>query len=135
MGRTLSFIFIALLSGSAVQAQTPADQLRALEAEVRSGNPTFAGFSAQRGASFFRTTQGGDWSCATCHTDDPRRGGKHTVTGKAIEPLAPATNPARFTDAAKTDKWFRRNCKDVLKRECSAQEKGDVVAYLVALKP
>lgn len=135
MGRTLSFIFIALLSGSAVQAQTPADQLRALEAEARSGNPAFAGFSTQRGASFFRTTQGGDWSCATCHTDDPRRGGKHTVTGKPIEPLAPATNPARFTDAAKTDKWFRRNCKDVLKRECSAQEKGDVVAYLVALKP
>jgi hypothetical protein len=123
MGRTLTLTTLALLAGAAAQAQTPADQLRALEAQARSGNPAFAGFSEQRGASFFRTTQGGDWSCATCHTDDPRRAGKHT-----------AANPARFTDAAKTDKWFRRNCKDVLKRECSAQEKGDVVAYLLTLK-
>jgi hypothetical protein len=126
---------MALLAGSAAWAQTPLDQLRTLEAEARNGNPAFGGFSAQRGASFFRTQQGGDWSCATCHTDDPRRGGKHAVTGKAIEPLAPAANPARFTDAAKTDKWFRRNCRDVLKRECSPQEKGDVVAYLMSLKP
>ncbi|WP_299509996.1 DUF1924 domain-containing protein, partial [uncultured Limnohabitans sp.] len=27
------------------------------------------------------------------------------------------------------------NCKDVLSRECSAQEKADVLAYLIKLKP
>ena len=47
--------------------------------------------------------------------------------------MAPAANPQRFTDAAKVEKWFRRNCKDVLGRACSAQEKGDVLAYLMSL--
>ncbi len=40
-----------------------------------------------------------------------------------------------FTDTAKVDKWFRRNCNDVLSRECTAMEKADVWAYLKALKP
>jgi hypothetical protein len=48
--------------------------------------------------------------------------------------MAPAFNPQRFTDAAKVDKWFRRNCKDVLARECSAAEKADVLAWLLSLK-
>jgi hypothetical protein len=60
---------------------------------------------------------------------------KHASTGKAIDPLAPAANPDAFTDAARVDKWFRRNCKDVLSRECTAAEKSDVVAFLLALKP
>ena len=41
--------------------------------------PGFAGFSAERGARFFRTP-GGSWSCSTCHSDDPRRAGRHAVT-------------------------------------------------------
>ncbi|MFP5443986.1 MAG: DUF1924 domain-containing protein, partial [Betaproteobacteria bacterium] len=43
-----------------------------------------------------------------------------------------------FTDTAKVDKWFRRNCNDVLSRECTAMEKADVLAYVSAfnaLKP
>jgi hypothetical protein len=36
---------------------------------------------------------------------------------------------------AKVDKWFRRNCNDVLERECSAAEKADVLAYVIQLKP
>ena len=51
-----------------------------------------------------------------------------------IEPLAPAFNAQRFSDLAKADKWFRRNCKDVLARECSAAEKADVLAWLITLK-
>lgn len=92
----------------------------------------FTGFSVERGAVFFRT-KGSDWSCTTCHTLDPRKPGRHTVTGKAIEPMAPAVNPQRLTDAAKVEKWFKRNCKDVLERECTAQEKGDVITYLRSL--
>ena len=50
-------------------------------------------------------------------------------------PVGPAFNPKAFTDTAKVDKWFRRNCNDVLSRECTAIEKADVLAYLNALKP
>jgi len=39
--------------------------------------------------------------------------------------------PSRFTDVAKTDKWFRRNCGDVVGRECTAAEKADVIAFLL----
>jgi hypothetical protein len=135
MGRSLMFTACAVLVTGTAIAQSPAGQLRSLEGVARNDNPGFAGFSAQRGAAFFRSQHGGNWSCATCHTDDPRRGGRHAVTGKAIEPLAPVANASRLSDSAKTEKWFRRNCKDVLKRECSAQEKGDVVAYLISLTP
>lgn len=87
------------------------------------------------GRSFFSQTHGGEWSCASCHGTPPNATGKHASTGKAIAPLAPAANPKAFTDVAKVDKWLRRNCKDVLSRECSAQEKADVLAYLVSVKP
>ena len=74
-------------------------------------------------------------NCATCHIEDPTAAGKHVIAGKAIEPIAPVADSARFTDAAKTEKWFRRNCKDVLSRACSAEEKGDVLAYLLTVRP
>ena len=65
----------------------------------------------------------------------PTQAGKHASTGKPIGPLAPAFNAERFTDAAKTEKWFRRNCNDVIGRECTAGEKADVLAWLLTLKP
>ena len=89
--------------------------------------------SAPRGAALYRTEHPGRdgraVSCAACHTANPTEAGR-TRVGKRIEPLAPAANPQRFTDAAKVEKWFRRNCQDVLQRECSAQEKGDFIAWL-----
>jgi hypothetical protein len=89
--------------------------------------------SPTRGEAFYRSEHpgrdGAAKSCATCHTANPKQPGR-TRIGKRIEPLAPAANPERFTDAAKVEKWFRRNCKDVLQRECSAQEKGDFIAWL-----
>lgn len=90
--------------------------------------------SPQRGEMFFKSTHGNDWSCASCHTENPLAPGKHVKTGKAIAPLAPAANPKRFTDAAAVEKWFRRNCNDVLGRACSAQEMSDVTQYLMSLK-
>ena len=89
---------------------------------------------AKQGEAFFKSTHGGEWSCASCHTANPLAPGKHAKTGKAIAPLAPAANPQRFADAAKVEKWFRRNCNDVLGRACTAQEKGDVLQYLMSLK-
>lgn len=91
--------------------------------------------SAERGKAFFTSRHGSDLSCASCHGTPPTAQGKHASTGKLIEPLAPAINPARFTDTAKVNKWFTRNCKDVLSRECSGAEKADVLAYLTSLKP
>ena len=64
----------------------------------------------------------------------PTQAGKHARTGKPITPLAPAFNAERFTDAAKTEKWFRRNCNDVVGRECTAGEKADLIAWLLTLK-
>ncbi len=72
-------------------------------------------------------------SCATCHTADPRQQGK-TRANKIIEPMAARLNAERFTDPAKVEKWFGRNCKDVLERACTSQEKGDYIQYLVNLK-
>jgi len=117
---------------SMAMADTPAAFLERFNAEARiagegSGN-------AARGQEFFNQTHGNEWKCAACHGALPIDKGEHAVTHKVIEPMAPAFNPQRFTDAAKVDKWFRRNCKDVLARECTAREKADVLAWLISLK-
>jgi len=132
---------ILLVAGVAASlnafAATPQELLRQYEAQAKQENAAFAGFSAERGASFFRTerqhSNGKQVSCATCHTADPRNQGK-TRANKVIEPLAPAANPQRFTDPAKVEKWFGRNCKDVQERACTTQEKGDFIQYLVNVK-
>ena len=115
--------------GSAALGATPA--------ELSSGYAAQSGAPAQpaRGRQFFTTVHAREWSCSSCHGAEPTQGGRHAATGKPIAPLAPAANPNRFTDTAKAEKWFRRNCNDVLGRECSAAEKADVLAWLITLKP
>jgi Domain of unknown function (DUF1924) len=68
--------------------------------------------------------------CALCHTTDLRKTGKHATTGKLIKPMAPSVNPERLSDKAKIEKWLARNCKWTLGRECTAQEKGDVLTMI-----
>ena len=116
----------ALLSAGAALAQSPAEALRGLESAAR---------AAELGAAFFHAPHGRDRSCSSCHTDDPRAAGRHVVTGKGLAPLAPARNAERFSNPAKTEEWFRRNCGDVLGRECTTVEKGNVITYLVSLRP
>jgi mono/diheme cytochrome c family protein len=123
----------AALAGPAARAQSPAATLDGLAREAAAASPAFGGFSAQRGAALFTQRQATS-SCASCHTDDPRATGRHAVTQREIAPLAPSANPARFTQPEKVDKWFRRNCNDVLGRACSPQEKGDILAWLMSLK-
>ncbi len=121
---------LALPAGAVQAADTSAtQQLDRFSAQA--GAPG----QAERGRVFFTSRHGGEWSCSSCHGNPPTRADKHASTGKPIEPLAPAANPGAFTDSAKVDKWFRRNCKDVLQRECNAGEKADVLAYLIGLKP
>jgi mono/diheme cytochrome c family protein len=121
------------LGFGAARAATPADLLAALESEAQRQSGVPIRTSATRGEAFFNARHR-DWSCVSCHTADPRGDGRHIVTGKRIGPMAPATNSERFTDRAKTDKWFRRNCRDVLGRPCSISEQADVVAYLMSLR-
>ncbi len=122
------FAIAALLFAASAQAETPRDFLTRFEKEAGSTA------SAERGARFFTTKQGGEWSCASCHTERPTQTGRHARTDKPIAPLAPAANAERFSDAAKVEKWFRRNCNDTLNRTCSALEKADVMAWLLAQK-
>lgn len=123
-----------LIGGGPANAETPADFLNAYQVEARQSQPSFAP-SADRGERLFNTVQNKDWSCATCHTKNPAAGGKHATTGKPIEPMAPAANPARLSNTKTVEKWFTRNCKDVMGRVCSPTEKADVVAYLISVKP
>ena len=123
-----------LLTAAVAQAETPQDFLNTYQAAAKAANTQFQGFSATRGEQFFKATHGNDWSCASCHTSNPAAVGKHASTGKAIDPLAPAANPERFTSTRKVDKWFKRNCNDVLSRECTALEKGDILTFLMAIK-
>ncbi len=102
-------------------------------AAAKQENAAFADFSAARGEAFYKARTG-DVSCASCHGDSPKAHGKHTTTSKDILPMAPVANAERLTDAAKVEKWFKRNCSDVLKRACTAGEKGDFIAYLLAVK-
>ena len=69
-------------------------------------------------------------SCSSCHTQDLTRTGKHVKTNKDIKPMTPSANPKRLTDAKKIEKWFKRNCKWTLGRECTAREKADFLAYI-----
>lgn len=123
-----ALVVVAGLASGAVLA-APADLLAAYSAKAG------AAAAPERGQQFFTARHGREWSCASCHGAVPTQPGKHAGTGKAIGPLAPAFNPERFVDAAKVEKWFRRNCNDVVGRECSAAEKADVLSWLLTLKP
>ena len=127
MGIKAIFFTVCLGLYGFAHAATPQDFLKTYESQ--SGKA-----SASRGEQFFNAKHGKEWSCASCHENPPNHETKHIVTGKVIKPLAPSANPARFTDEAKVDKWFKRNCNDVLGRECTAQEKADVIAWLITVK-
>ena len=95
----------------------------------------FAGFSAERGKAFYLATHTSGSpetpSCTTCHTQNPENTGQ-TRAGKRILPMAVSKTGDRFTDFEKTEKWFARNCKSVLGRECTPLEKGDFITFLAA---
>ena len=138
MLRMFNILSLVLMTAAGLVAQpvfagTPNEALAAIQKEA-TGTPGFQGFSAARGESFFKVKHGGEWSCASCHTENPAMIGKHAKTGKVIEPLAPSANAERFTDPKKIEKWFKRNCNDVLARVCTPQEKGDVLSYLLTVK-
>lgn len=118
-----------LMAGSGVHSEIVAERLTAYQAE--GAGP----FDAARGAEMWIHNHtdgktGQPRSCASCHTDNLTSSGKHARTGKEIAPMAPSVNPQRLTDIKEIEKWFSRNCKWTLGRECTPQEKGDFLVYL-----
>jgi len=94
-------------------------------------------FDAVRGESMWKQEHmqeklGKQVNCASCHSTNLQRAGEHMRTGKRIEPMAPSVNPDRLGDAEKIEKWFTRNCSWTWGRECTAQEKGDLLTFLQA---
>ena len=69
-------------------------------------------------------------SCTSCHTKDLTAAGQHIKTNKLIKSMAPSSNAERFTDSKKVEKWFKRNCKWTVGRECTAQEKANFLVYI-----
>lgn len=124
---------LACLSSLPAQAGPREDLLAGYAREA--GLPGPAAFSASRGEALHQRQAGGGKadtpSCTSCHGQDPRLAGR-TRTGKAIAPMAASASPERYTDPAKVEKWFKRNCDEVLGRACTPQEKGDWIAYMLS---
>lgn len=127
--KRLSPLF-ALFVALPALAETPQQILDSLVAQA---GPA----SAARGEQFYRAKSSAGKtadSCAACHTDNPKAVGQHVKTHKSIDPIAPVAQRDRFTDPAKVEKWFKRNCQEVLARACTPQEKADFTAYMISVK-
>ena len=135
--RILPLLIVSLISLN-TYAATPQAIMSGYLPQAKQESPNFKEFSASRGEQFYHAkrahSSGTQMNCATCHTDNPMSVGAHAKTRKEIKPLAPNANKERFSDAAKVEKWFKRNCQDVLERACTAQEKGDFIAYVSSVK-
>lgn len=121
-------VLLAMTASGFAQAEN--NSLQQQYAEQGAGTP-----SAQRGQEMWQQAFAGsgefsERSCASCHTQNLSRAGKHVKTGKAIKPMSPSANPQRLSDQRKVEKWLLRNCKWTLGRECSPQEKADFLAYI-----
>lgn len=131
-GAVPALLLIAVLAvPAAFAADAARDVIKA--GYAKQAGPGFTGFSAERGRALFesKNTASPDYaSCTTCHTMDPTADGRHAKTGRAIKPVAVSVNAKRFTDAAKVEERFDRDCQTVLGRACTATEKGDYIAYM-----
>lgn len=139
MNRKLTAIslatMLALSSSGASMAGPREDQLDKYASAAKAANPAFSGFSAAGGKTLHTQTFAGGKAdtptCTSCHGNDTRGPGRNPA-GKAIEPMALSASPARYTDPAKVEKWFKRNCNEVLGRECTPLEKGDWLSFMIS---
>lgn len=125
-----SLALTAMLIASGAWATPATDELFARYKSEGATN-----FDAERGMKNWNKESKGEdgeaMSCTTCHGKDLSKEGKHHKTGKVIKPMAPSANAERLTDVKKVEKWFKRNCNDAWGRECTAQEKGDFLKFLL----
>jgi len=129
----ISILVSVSWNNSALSASPVDDVINSFSVTAKQNDTNFKGFSSARGQQLYMSTNTGGKpatpSCTTCHTTSPFNAGK-TRAGKLIEPMALSKTANRFSDPKKVAKWFRRNCKSVLGRECSAIEKGDYLTFL-----
>lgn len=130
-----ALLVLAGLAAPALAGPAQDAQIAAYLTAAKAADPGFAGFSATRGKAFFMADHTGGKpdtpSCTSCHTKNVTAAGQ-TRAGKAIDPMALSKTPDRFSDPAKVEKWFGRNCNSVLGRDCTPAEKGDVLSWLVS---
>jgi hypothetical protein len=113
LSNTALFTILALtlsLSFSGASIAGPReDQLAQYASLAKTANPAFSGFSAERGKFLHHQTFTGGKpdtaTCTSCHGKAPRAAGRTL---------------------------FRRNCNEVIGRECSAQEKGDWLSFMIS---
>lgn len=130
-----SYLLLALFGLISFSAQ--ADVATAEQAAKQYSLQAKSTLSADEGKAFYTkkvVVDGKDLSCSACHTDNPAQHGKHNVTGKEIQPMSPAVNPKRFAEIQKSEKGFTKHCKDLYKKDCSAQDKGNFITYLLSVK-
>ena len=125
---------VAMILSTSLFAGPREDLLAQYATAAKADAPTFSGFSAARGKTLYAQKFSGGKpdtpSCTACHGENPRGAGR-TLTGKDIEAVAVSVTPKRYTDPAKVEKWFKRNCTEVLGRECTPQEKGDWLTFVI----
>jgi hypothetical protein len=145
----------------AARAESPEALLGRYHAQAQDEVPGFRGFSVEQGRDFYFRKYPmpvlGEVGCVSCHLEDPRRSvlrhrtkipcrSCHVIDDaehpdplhakkREIEPFAPVANPRRFSDPDLVEKWFRLNCNYLLKRPCTAEEKGNLLAWLLSLTP
>jgi len=132
--KILQFVLIcstaSLIAYQAVAGDSPIKQY---QKQAKLDDPAFTQFSMHNGEQIYRSATGGKAdtpSCTTCHSQSPQKTGE-TRSGKSIKPMAISVTPSRYQEFKKTEKWFRRNCKSVIGRECTAREKGDFLTYML----
>jgi len=123
-----AFLLLALLTMSLVYATLISDVMIE-EYKSEAARP----FTIEAGFETWTAVQPNGRSCNTCHGESLHIAGSHQKTGKRIEAMAPSVNPDRLTSRKKINKWFLRNCKWTYGRECTAQEKGDILLWLSQL--
>lgn len=133
-----ALLALLMLSSFSVQA----DMVTATQAAKDYGlfakrlNPN-SQLTAEAGRAFYMkkvTYKNHVFACADCHGDNPALEGEHYTLGDKIKPLAPAANPSRFSSISKSEKNFSKHCIDLYGRNCTPQEKGDFVTYLLTVK-
>ena len=159
MRRTI-VLLCGLFAGGNGLADTPEQILEDYAVLARAADGSFTGFSPERGEAFYREPHvvkgAGVWSCSSCHLKNPRYSVRahrtdipcrachvindwehpepETAKKRVIDPFAPSANAMRLTDAHRVETFLKLNCLLLLKRECTAQEKGDVIAWLISVQ-
>ncbi|WP_419771048.1 MAG: DUF1924 domain-containing protein [Candidatus Marinarcus sp.] len=131
----MRILILAISLFSLSFAQVSDEYVNSLKTQALQENPNFKGFDSNRGEQIFTSKhigkKGKEISCVSCHTSDLSKNGENFFTGKVIEPLSPKANPKRLTEIKTIEKWLKRNFNDVYNREGTAQEKGDVIVYIL----